>query len=323
VLAVGDAAFSRKCHDALADMKKHGKTLLFVSHAAGEVARFCDEVIYLSKGEAVARGTPSEVLDEYMMTTMSPKYFQAASPAPEPEPEQIPVATLAPAGTALKSNRRPLKAGTTTVSRFWRFGAGANQGELTLALLNPGEKSCKLQLHTATETASYTLPPQTPAVIKVNSSNEEGFSLDAESAIAVQEWPESLANGGPKVSAPGSVFPLWDLRADSEARLSIFNPGKSSCGLTVMYFQPEQEVIKRSYLAQPGKALLIDPTTELGADKAWADGGGGVDQTNAPCIGIYVEATAPVLVEKLGFEQTALPLPEGLELKPRDRATIN
>jgi ABC-type polysaccharide/polyol phosphate transport system ATPase subunit len=70
VLAVGDAAFSRKCHEAIAELKQQSKAMLFVSHSPTEVARFCDEVIYLANGEIVAQGKPGDVLDEYFVASM-------------------------------------------------------------------------------------------------------------------------------------------------------------------------------------------------------------------------------------------------------------
>ena len=45
VLAVGDAAFRQKCFVALADLKARGKTILFVTHDASAVRRFCDEAL--------------------------------------------------------------------------------------------------------------------------------------------------------------------------------------------------------------------------------------------------------------------------------------
>jgi ABC-type polysaccharide/polyol phosphate transport system ATPase subunit len=75
VLAVGDAAFGRKCRRAIEDLKEQSKAMLFVSHAAGEISRFCDEVIYLDKGRLVAHGTPGDVLDEYMLASVGPSYF--------------------------------------------------------------------------------------------------------------------------------------------------------------------------------------------------------------------------------------------------------
>jgi ABC-type polysaccharide/polyol phosphate transport system ATPase subunit len=80
VLAVGDAAFSRKCYQELEKMKEQGKSLLFVSHDAREVARFCDEVIYLERGQIVANGKPQQVLDDYMLKTMGvPRYVPDAT----------------------------------------------------------------------------------------------------------------------------------------------------------------------------------------------------------------------------------------------------
>lgn len=75
VLAVGDAAFGRKCHRAIEDLKAESKAMLFVSHAAGEISRFCDEVIYLDKGRLVAQGKPGDMLDEYMIASVGPSYF--------------------------------------------------------------------------------------------------------------------------------------------------------------------------------------------------------------------------------------------------------
>lgn len=88
VLAVGDAAFSRKCYTELEKMKEQGKSLLFVSHDAREVARFCDEVVYLERGAIVAQGQPQDVLDDYMLKTMGVRFYipNAAEAEPTPAP---------------------------------------------------------------------------------------------------------------------------------------------------------------------------------------------------------------------------------------------
>lgn len=94
VLAVGDAAFGRKCHRAIEELKEQSKAMLFVSHAAGEISRFCDEVIYLANGRVVAQGKPGDVLDEYMITSVGPSYFTSklvqhpgAPDQAQPQPE--------------------------------------------------------------------------------------------------------------------------------------------------------------------------------------------------------------------------------------------
>ena len=56
VLAVGDAAFQKKCLDRVADFQKRGKAILFVSHAAGLVEQLCNRAILLDHGRVVFDG---------------------------------------------------------------------------------------------------------------------------------------------------------------------------------------------------------------------------------------------------------------------------
>jgi ABC-type polysaccharide/polyol phosphate transport system ATPase subunit len=69
VLAVGDAAFRQKCFAALADLKQRQKTILFVTHDASAVRRFCDEAIWLDRGYVRAAGPAPDVLSEYLAAT--------------------------------------------------------------------------------------------------------------------------------------------------------------------------------------------------------------------------------------------------------------
>ena len=71
VLAVGDASFRQKCFAALARMKEQGKTILFVTHDASAVRRFCDEALWLDAGEVRAHGDAGEVLQQYLSETTS------------------------------------------------------------------------------------------------------------------------------------------------------------------------------------------------------------------------------------------------------------
>lgn len=69
VLAVGDAAFRQKCFAALAAFKARQKTILFVTHDAAAVRRFCDEALWLDQGHVRAAGAAPEVLSEYLTAT--------------------------------------------------------------------------------------------------------------------------------------------------------------------------------------------------------------------------------------------------------------
>lgn len=65
VLAVGDEEFQRKCQDTMNRFKAQGKTIVFVSHSAGQVAKLCDRVCVLDHGKQKFVGKPGVALDEY------------------------------------------------------------------------------------------------------------------------------------------------------------------------------------------------------------------------------------------------------------------
>ena len=50
VLAVGDRPFKRKCMARMQEIRAEGRTMLYVSHAAGSVRKMCDRVLVLEKG---------------------------------------------------------------------------------------------------------------------------------------------------------------------------------------------------------------------------------------------------------------------------------
>lgn len=58
VLAVGDAAFQRKCLNRIEEFQRQGKTILFVSHAAGQVEQLCSRAILLDHGQVLFDGPP-------------------------------------------------------------------------------------------------------------------------------------------------------------------------------------------------------------------------------------------------------------------------
>lgn len=64
-LSVGDVFFQAKCYHKFEEFKKMGKTILFVSHDLGSVAKYCDRVVLLNKGHKMAEGAPKKIVDMY------------------------------------------------------------------------------------------------------------------------------------------------------------------------------------------------------------------------------------------------------------------
>jgi lipopolysaccharide transport system ATP-binding protein len=65
VLAVGDEAFQQKCMEKIEEIRKNGKTILFVSHELKQIRAVCKTCMLLQHGQIAAIGTPDYVIDEY------------------------------------------------------------------------------------------------------------------------------------------------------------------------------------------------------------------------------------------------------------------
>ena len=65
ILAVGDQHFQDKCMNKMLELKKQGKTMVFVSHSAQAVKFLCDRAIWLSDGRIKMDGPTKKVMDVY------------------------------------------------------------------------------------------------------------------------------------------------------------------------------------------------------------------------------------------------------------------
>ena len=65
ILAVGDQHFQDKCLNKMLELKKSGKTMVFVSHSENAVKFLCDRAVWLSNGEIRMDGNTEDVLKIY------------------------------------------------------------------------------------------------------------------------------------------------------------------------------------------------------------------------------------------------------------------
>lgn len=68
VLAVGDAAFQRKCLGKMGEVAQAGRTVLFVSHNLAAVRDLCQRVLWINDGALVADGEVDDVAQAYLRT---------------------------------------------------------------------------------------------------------------------------------------------------------------------------------------------------------------------------------------------------------------
>lgn len=89
ILAVGDIAFNKKCHEKLAELQKQGLTFLIVSHGEA-VKRYCKRAIWIDGGVVREDGDINVVFKHYTdVMTKKP----AAQPATTQAVIHKPVAT--------------------------------------------------------------------------------------------------------------------------------------------------------------------------------------------------------------------------------------
>jgi lipopolysaccharide transport system ATP-binding protein len=69
VLAVGDAAFQKKCLGKMGDVARRGRTIIFVSHNTTAMRSLCGRGYFLEQGRVAHGGPIGECIDRYLETT--------------------------------------------------------------------------------------------------------------------------------------------------------------------------------------------------------------------------------------------------------------
>ncbi|MBV8546208.1 MAG: ABC transporter ATP-binding protein, partial [Acidobacteria bacterium] len=100
VLAVGDAAFQKKCLGKMSEVSQNGRTVIFVSHNMAAVQNLCSRVLWMAAGRVVEDGEPARVIGNYLKTTLTTMSQQLwADPVSAPGNDRVRVrrAAIVPA----------------------------------------------------------------------------------------------------------------------------------------------------------------------------------------------------------------------------------
>lgn len=86
-LAVGDLYFRHRCMRKVHELRSRGVTILFVSHAAGDVKAIGDRVMWLEQGRMVDIGDTDRVVEKYLaaMVEKDTAYLALKHSRPAPE----------------------------------------------------------------------------------------------------------------------------------------------------------------------------------------------------------------------------------------------
>ncbi|RMH18957.1 MAG: ABC transporter ATP-binding protein [Acidobacteria bacterium] len=106
VLAVGDAAFRKRCLGKMGEVAASGRTVLFVSHNLSAVERLCERSVVLDHGRIVFAGPTAAAIDHYLRHTLDD-------------------------GAALGDPQRRPGRGRVRFTRIWAESGGAETVHLT------------------------------------------------------------------------------------------------------------------------------------------------------------------------------------------------
>ncbi len=80
VLAVGDAAFQKKCLGKMEDVaEKEGRTVLFVSHNMAAISQLCTHAFFLEQGTVTRSNHPNIIIESYLAAGSTITGFWSAS----------------------------------------------------------------------------------------------------------------------------------------------------------------------------------------------------------------------------------------------------
>jgi len=112
VLAVGDATFQDKCLGKMESIvQSEGRTIIFVSHNVGAIARLCTRCVLLHQGRLVADTSPDQAINAYLATRQSTTIDHGLDLTKTPVVDESPVrlnSVVFNNGSPLL-NRRPLR----------------------------------------------------------------------------------------------------------------------------------------------------------------------------------------------------------------------
>ena len=93
VLAVGDAAFQKKCLGRMGEVAREGRTVLFVSHNLPSIEKLCRRVVVIDGGRVAMQGDPTACIAAYLGSRTTPRAAVDLQAVPRLDPRLRPVFT--------------------------------------------------------------------------------------------------------------------------------------------------------------------------------------------------------------------------------------
>jgi ABC-type polysaccharide/polyol phosphate transport system ATPase subunit len=218
VLAVGDAEFQRRCLGKMSEFAREGRTVLFVSHDLGAVARICPRAIWLDAGSIKHDGSASRSIELYLEARGERGSFVEFAPDPEKAVQLVSVAVTDRSGALLDNPRRDQRFAIRT-----RFVARERLRGLDVRVYLATERGIRI--------LDETLSDQEPSAGSDDAPGEWEASVVIPPVLTAGDYVVGVAIRSPYqtfLDEEVLTFRLWpppEERRDSLERSRIVQPG--------------------------------------------------------------------------------------------------
>lgn len=86
-LSVGDLFFQQKCYARLNELKEKGVTILFVTHAMGDVVQYCQQSLLLNNNRLEYKGGSAEAVKRYLLVQQQERLAAFVANVPKENPQ--------------------------------------------------------------------------------------------------------------------------------------------------------------------------------------------------------------------------------------------
>jgi hypothetical protein len=217
VLAVGDVAFQAKCLERVDELRKSGRTIVFVSHDLAAVYRVCSRAILLDHGTLVMDGAPRAVIDRYQQMAFANDQTPEREFDPEKKAECLSISFSAPESSGSIRTGYPMiarlcyQAAEFVPDVVFRISVYWPSGYLCAQLTNESSGSA-LQLEPGAGVIEFQCPvlPVVPGFYRVDLAIEtNGRELDLKQRCATL-----CVESGKPASGDFYIENVWSIRSE-------------------------------------------------------------------------------------------------------------
>ena len=245
----------------MAGFRRQGRSLIYISHALGDVLRLCDDLVILRDGLVAGRGPARDFTIPRLISLMAGRVPEATAPAPAPPREPAGAVALAVRGVSRPGVVRDISFELRRGEILGIAGMmGAGRSELARILFGLDAPAAgELRLHgRPLQGATVRERVRRGMAFVTEDRRGEGLCLEASVAdnLALAALPAFARGRARRIDRPGLQAALTPVKA--AVRLTADADGRAV--KTLSGGNQQKVVLAKWLLTKPGVIILDEPT---------------------------------------------------------------